>query len=57
METAPRRIGKIKIAIQLPKHLTYSDKEKMILEKAAQTCPVMESLHPDCIKDIQFLWP
>ena len=57
METAPRRIGKIKIAIQLPKHLTYSDKEKMILEKAALTCPVMESLHPDCIKDIQFLWP
>jgi hypothetical protein len=56
METAPRRIGKIKIQVHFPKHIKYSDKEKMILEKAALTCPVMESLHPDCIKDIQFLW-
>ena len=56
METSPRRIGKIKVVIQFPKTKTFSDKEKQILEKAALTCPVMESLHPDCIKDIQFLW-
>ena len=57
METAPRRIGKINIEVHFPKNNTYSEKEKMILEKAALTCPVMESLHPDCIKSIQFLWP
>jgi putative redox protein len=57
METAPRRIGKINIEMHFPKNNTYSEKEKMILEKAALTCPVMESLHPDCIKSIQFLWP
>jgi uncharacterized OsmC-like protein len=57
METAPRRIGKINIEVHFPKNNTYSEKEKMILEKAALTCPVMESLHPDCIKNIQFLWP
>lgn len=57
METAPRRIGKINIEVHFPKNYTYSEKEKMILEKAALTCPVMESLHPDCIKNIQFLWP
>lgn len=56
MGTAPRRIEKIKIAIQFPENSTFTDKEKSILEKAAFTCPVMESLHPDCIKDIQFLW-
>ena len=57
METAPRRIGKINIEMHFPKNNTYSEKEKMILEKAALTCPVMESLHPDCIKSIKFLWP
>jgi len=57
METAPRRIGKINIEVHFPKNIVYSEKEKMILEKAALTCPVMESLHPDCIKNIQFLWP
>ena len=57
METTPRRIGKINIEVHFPKNNTYSEKEKMILEKAALTCPVMESLHPECIKNIQFLWP
>jgi uncharacterized OsmC-like protein len=57
METAPRRIGKINIEVHFPKNIVYSEKEKKILEKAALTCPVMESLHPDCIKNIQFLWP
>jgi uncharacterized OsmC-like protein len=57
METAPRRIGKINIEVHFPKNIVYSEKEKMILEKAALTCPVMESLHPDCIKNIQLLWP
>ena len=57
METAPRRISKINIEVHFPKNIVYSEKEKMILEKAALTCPVMESLHPDCIKNIQFLWP
>jgi len=57
METAPRRIGKINIEVYFPKNNTYSEKEKMILEKAALTCPVIESLHPECIKNIQFLWP
>ena len=57
MVSDPRRIGKINIEVHFPKNNTYSEKEKMILEKAALTCPVMESLHPDCIKNIQFLWP
>ena len=57
MEKAPRRIGKINIEVHFPKNIVYSEKEKMILEKVALTCPVMESLHPDCIKNIQFLWP
>lgn len=57
MVTEPRRIGEIKATLTLPKSQQYSDKEKKILEHAALTCPVFESLHPDCKKTIEFIWP
>jgi putative redox protein len=57
MVVNPRRIGEIKVNIHFPKTQTYSDKEKKILEHAALTCPVFESLHPDCKKTVLFLWP
>ncbi len=56
MNAAPRRIAEIKITMTLPKGSNYSDKEKAIIEKAALTCPVFESLHPELVKTIDFLW-
>ncbi len=53
----PRRIGEIKVNVRFPMTQTYTDKEKKILEHAAITCPVFESLHPDCKKTVLFLWP
>lgn len=53
----PRRIGEIKVAVRFPAAQSYDEKQKTILEKAALTCPVFESLHPDCKKTIHFLWP
>jgi uncharacterized OsmC-like protein len=53
----PRRIGEIKVSLHFPKEQSYSDKDKKILEHAALTCPVFESLHPDCKKSVSFLWP
>lgn len=53
----PRRIGEIKIDLHFPKGQVYDDKQKKILEHAALTCPVFESLHPDCKKTVSFLWP
>jgi uncharacterized OsmC-like protein len=53
MESNPRRVGEIKIELSFPKN-NYSEKEKKFIEKAAFTCPVNLSLHPDLKKTIIF---
>ena len=52
MAAEPRRIAEIKIDFYLPGD--YSDKDKKILERAADTCPVAKSLHPDLVQNITF---
>ena len=56
MVANPRRIGEIKIDMRFPEGKVYDDKTKAIIERAALTCPVFESLHPDCKKTVDFLW-
>jgi len=53
MESNPRRVGEIKIELSFPKN-NYSEKEKKFIEKAAFTCPVNLSLHPELKKTIIF---
>ena len=53
MQAEPRMIAKIIVMLQLP---DTTDKNKVILERAALTCPVFLSLHPDIEKDITFNW-
>lgn len=53
----PRRIGEIKIQMEFPKENEYDGKTQAIIERAALTCPVFESLHPELKKTIEFLWP
>ena len=55
MQAEPRRIAEIIITIHMPER-SYTDKEKIIMEHTAKTCPVLYSLHPDLIKTIQFVW-
>ncbi len=57
MTSSPRKIGEIVIAISFPQSLPFTDKQKTKIEHIAHTCPVYESLHPDCIKTISFVWP
>lgn len=52
----PRRIGEIKVVINFPESLQADEKQRTILEKAAMTCPVFESLHADLKKDVEFKW-
>lgn len=54
MNAEPRRIG----AIEIDFHLQGTDdqKNKTILERAAMTCPVFLSLHPEIEKRITFNW-
>ena len=54
MLSAPRRIGEIIVDIHFPDNGTLSDADRTILEKAAMTCPVLASLHPDTKKEISF---
>lgn len=57
MASEPRRIGEIVVVMTLPKNAAYDYKTKAIIERAAYTCPVFESLHPELKKTISFLWP
>ena len=54
MSTNPRRISKISIAIDLP--IKLSEKDKLVLEKVGNTCPVHNSLDPKLIREIKYNW-
>ena len=56
MGSDPRRVSRVKIKIDFPAGLSYTESERLILEKAVRTCPVMESLHPDMEKELKFNW-
>ena len=56
MTANPRRIGEIKVLINFPENVKTDEKQRTILERAAMTCPVFESLHPDMKKDVEFKW-
>ncbi len=56
MKADPRRIGEVKAHLFFPENLHLDDKQKQILENTAHTCPVVKSLHPDLVLDIQFNW-
>jgi len=56
MTQNPRRIGELKVVINFPENIQADEKQRTILERAAMTCPVFESLHPDIKKDVQFNW-
>ncbi len=55
MANAPvRMIQRLTVKIHVPHPV--SDEHKQRLEKAAHTCPVHRSLHPDVQKPIEFTW-
>ena len=55
MSANPRRIGKIEIIFNMPDR-DFSEKEKTMIERAAHTCPVHLSLHPDTEQVFTFKW-
>jgi len=54
MQAEPRKIAKIVLVLNMS--IETSDKNKTILERAAMTCPVLLSLHPDIEKEVTFNW-
>lgn len=49
-----RRIDRLAVKIRVPHQV--SEENKLKLERAAHTCPVHKSLHPDVQKPIEFTW-
>ena len=55
MANAPvRMIQSLAVKIRIPHPV--SEEHRQRLERAAHTCPVHRSLHPDVQKPIQFIW-
>lgn len=57
MAADPRRISGINLTFHFPEHLILDDKQKIVLERAAHTCPVAYSIHPDIQMNVLFNWP
>lgn len=53
--TPTRRIARITLKIQMPAGLTKE--QKVLLEEAADHCPVKQSLHPDIKIVTEFVYP
>jgi len=52
--TPPRMIASLSVRIRVPHSLSPENKQK--LERAAHTCPVHKSLHPNVQAPIEFIW-
>ncbi len=51
-----RRIGEVNITMSFPKGSIYSAEDRAAIIEVANTCPVIESLHPDCKKGLVIDW-
>ncbi len=56
MLAEPRRVGKIEIKLNFEKSLELEEKDKTILERTGDNCPVAKSLHPDMEVNIEYNW-
>ncbi len=56
MADSPRKIAEVVVHLYMKGQEIFSEKEKTILERAALTCPVYLSLHPDLKKTVTFHW-
>ncbi|MBX2924299.1 MAG: OsmC family protein [Chitinophagaceae bacterium] len=56
MASDPRRISGINLTFHFPETLVPDEKQRTILERAAHTCPVINSIHPDIKVNTVFNW-
>lgn len=54
MLSDPRRIGKIDVEMNFPAALKLTEKERIILQRIGDNCPVVKSLHPNLEVNIQY---
>ena len=51
-----RRIGALTATISVPAGRVTEARDRTLLERAADTCPVRQSLHPDVRVTMVFEW-
>ncbi|ULQ53928.1 OsmC family protein [Flavihumibacter fluvii] len=56
MLSEPRRIGKIDVILRFPKSLNLSEKDRTIMERIGNTCPVAQSLSPALQANLVYEW-
>ena len=56
MLSEPRRIGKIDVILHIPVAASATEKDKVILQRVGDNCPVAKSLHPDLEVNIEYHW-
>lgn len=56
MYADPRRIGQIDVILTMPTGLNLEEKERTILERTGDNCPVIKSLDPDIQLNIEYKW-
>jgi len=56
MKADPRRIGGINLAFHFPEILQVNEKERLIFERAAYTCPVIYSINAEIKVHVVFNW-
>ena len=56
MLSDPRRIGKIEVILTFPETLQLEEKDRVILQRVGDNCPVMKSLHPDLDVHVEYNW-
>ena len=54
MASDPRRVAKIEVEVFLPAN--GDEKERLILEKTGNNCPVAKSVHPDIELVLNYKW-
>ena len=52
----PRRVGKIEVNVIFPAALQINEKDRIILQRAGDNCPVNKSLSPDMEVIIKYNW-
>jgi len=57
MAANPRRIAEVVVKLTMKGQDSFSEKDKISMERAAMTCPVFLTLHEDVKKSVEFVWP
>ena len=55
MVNDPRRISKIDVKVLFPPTLILEEKARNILERTGNNCPVVKSLHPALVLNIEYV--